>query len=84
MTGMRLSQRIQAMTLREGVLLWLTAIALGLGIRAMGHNWATPLLGLPADFWRGFLQTVAVFPPVVAVVVPFVLGSGITVRPPKA
>ena len=79
---MTLRQRIKAMTFLEGVTVWLLAIALGGALRWLGREWSMPLLGLPVDFWRGFLRTVATIPPVIAVVIPLLLGAG-TARQPS-
>ncbi|MFY8209047.1 MAG: hypothetical protein ACOVOE_06910 [Caulobacter sp.] len=78
---MTLRERIESMTLRQGVVIWLLALALGGAIRWLGREWSIPLLGLPVDFWRGFLMTTAAIPPVVAVVVPLVLGAGMRPKP---
>lgn len=81
---MTLRERIKSMTLREGLVVWLFALALGGAIRWLGREWSTPMLGLPVDFWRGFLMTTAAIPPIAAVVVPLVLGAGLTPKSTEA
>ncbi len=78
---MTLRERIKSMTLREGCVVWLFALGLGGAIRWLGREWSIPLLGLPVDFWRGFLMTTASIPPAVALVIPLLLGAGTTPKP---
>ncbi len=78
---MTLRERIKSMTLRQGIVIWLLALTLGGAIRWLGREWSIPLLGLPVDFWRGFLMTIAAMPPIAALVIPLVLGAGMTPKP---
>lgn len=51
------------MTKSRGLAVYLLVGAFTAAIGALGRTWTTPALGLPADFWAGFLRASAVIVP---------------------
>lgn len=51
------------MTKPRGLAVYLLVAAYIAAISALGRSWTTAALGLPADFWAGFLRASAVIVP---------------------
>lgn len=77
-------RRLQTLTFGQWVLAYLAITVFSGFLTLLTRHWDWPLMGLPVDFWRGFLQASATILPSVIVGASVCAGAIPSAKKPEA